>query len=76
MTIGEQACQVFANDVPVLDAIITGSNDYIFFTVPAETYAETGSLTLRFLFPDARQPGNGDSRTLAVAFESIMLSEK
>ena len=76
MTIGEQACQVFANDVPVLDAIITGSNDYIFFTVPADAYAETGSLTLRFLFPDARQPGNGDSRTLAVAFESIMLSEK
>ena len=76
MTIGEQPCQVFANDIPVLDAVITGSNDYLFFTVPASAYAETGSITLRFLFPDARQPGNGDQRILAVAFESIMLCEK
>ena len=76
MTIGEQSCQVFANNVPVLDAVISGSNDYLFFTVPASAYAETGSITLRFLFPDARQPGNGDQRILAVAFESIMLCEK
>lgn len=76
MTIGEQSCQVFANDVPVLDGVISGSNDYLFFTVPASAYAETGSITLRFLFPDARQPGNGDQRILAVAFESIMLCEK
>ena len=77
LAIGDQHCQVLANDTPVLDAIISGTNDYIYFTIPAEAYADyNGLITLRFLFPDACQPGNGDARTLAVAFESIMIAEK
>ena len=77
MTIGEQPCQILANDTPVLDATITGTEDYIFFTIPAEAYAESnGLIKLTFLFPDACQPGNGDSRILAVAFESLMIMEK
>ena len=45
------------------------------FTVPAETYADTGLLTLSFYFPDAREPGNGDPRLLAAAFRSLVLEE-
>ena len=73
MTNGIQPCQVLANDVPVFAGDIAGADDFVCFTIPAETYAETGVLILRFLFPEAREPGNGDPRILAVAFESIML---
>ena len=76
MTIGEQPCQVFANDTPVLDAVISTEDDYLLFYIPAEAYADTGLITLRFLFPDARQPDNGDTRTLAVAFQSLIIFMK
>lgn len=76
MTIGEQPCQVFANDTPVLDAVIFGADDYVLFNIPAESYADTGLVTLRFLFPEARQPDNGDTRTLAVAFQYLIIFKK
>ena len=76
MTNGNQPCLVLANDVPVFDGDIYGPADAASFIIPAGTYAETGVLTLRFFFPDAREPGNGDPRLLAVAFESITLEAR
>lgn len=73
MTIGEQPCRVYVNDIPVYDCIISGTQGWDYCTIPAGTYAETGVLKLRFDFPEARQPGNGDPRTLAVAFERLFI---
>ena len=72
---GYQLCSVLANDTPVGDFELTGGSCALSFIVPAETYADTGLLTLTFLFPDAREPGNGDSRLLAVAFGSLTVEE-
>ena len=72
-TNGAQSCQVLANDIPVFDGRLPADDTSVSFYIPAEAYAETGTLTLRFLFPDAREPGNGDPRLLAVAFESFTL---
>ena len=73
MTIGDQSCQVFANDVPVFDGIISGENGEVYFIIPEGAWSGSENLTLRFLFPEAREPGNGDPRILAVAFESLTL---
>ena len=73
MTIWDQPCQVFANDVPVFDGIISGENGEVYFIIPEGAWSGSENLTLRFLFPEAREPGNGDPRILAVAFESLTL---
>ena len=72
-TLGEQSCTIYANDTYICSDYLDGSVSEMSFVVPAEAYAETGYLTLRFLFPDAREPGTGDPRLLAVAFESLTL---
>ena len=72
---GLQSCTVLANETPVADMQLGYENNSFTFTVPAETYADTGLLTLSFYFPDAREPGNGDPRLLAAAFRSLVLEE-
>ena len=72
---GYQFCTVLANGTPVADLELTGESCALSFIVPAETYADTGLLTLTFLFPDAREPGNGDPRLLAAAFGSLTVEE-
>ena len=71
-TIGEQSCQVYAGETLLWEGVLAGPGE-ITFTLPAEARNEDGTVTLRFLFPDAAQPGNGDPRVLAAAFESITL---
>ena len=75
MTHGEQPCQVYANDTLVLDEILTTEDAYCFFTIPKEAWPD-GTLKLRFLFPQAAAPGTADTRELAVAFDSLTLSEE
>ncbi len=71
---GAQHVSVFANDLPVFDGEVPGPGVYS-FEVPAEAVSgETGQLTFRFLLPDAREPGNGDTRKLSLAFRSFMLT--
>lgn len=72
-TIGDQPCEVYANDILVASETLSMAEPDLIFTIPPETWSDTGLLTLRFVFPEARQPGNGDPRTLAVAFESLTL---
>lgn len=76
MTNGDQSCEIYANDTPVCSQTLPSETNELAFTVPADSWSRTGSLTLRFVFQDARQPGNGDPRTLAVAFTSLTLSDK
>lgn len=75
MVHGEQPCQVYANDTLVLDEIATTDEHYYLFTIPKEAWPD-GTLTLCFLFPEASPPGTSDTRELAVAFESLTLTEK
>lgn len=71
--IGEQPCDIYANDTHVRSETITSSEKDIFFYIPAECYADSGIIVLRFVFPEAKEPGNGDARILAVAFHSLLL---
>ena len=73
-TNGEQFCSIQANGTPVADLFLNTGDKPFTFMIPAETYADSGIVTLTFFFPDAREPGNGDPRLLAVAFESITLN--
>ena len=75
MTHGDQPCQVYANDTLILDDIATTEDAYCFFTIPKEAWPD-GTLTLRLLFPPASSPGANDTRELAVAFDSLTLTEK
>lgn len=74
MTIGEQPCQVYAGDTLLWEGTVSGPGE-VTFTLPAEAWNTDGSVTLRFSFPEARTPGNGDSRVLAAAFVSVTLEE-
>ena len=72
-TIGDQPCEIYANDTLVASETLSMAEPDLIFTIPPESWSGTGLLTLRFVFPEARQPGNGDQRLLAVAFESLTL---
>ena len=73
MQIGNQYCEIYANDTLVCEADMQEMGNELEFFVSADAWAESGVLTLRFLFPDAMEPGNGDPRLLSVAFESLTL---
>ena len=73
MTNGEQPCEVYANGVLVRSETLSNEEKDIIFCIPADCYAETGTIVLRFVFPEAREPGNGDTRILAVAFDSLFI---
>ena len=76
MTNGEQYCQVYAGEELIYDGYVSGPAGMV-LPVSPETLASVSPdsplLTFRFLFPDAKLPGNGDPRILAVAFESLSL---
>jgi len=73
MTIGDQPFEVFANDTLVASGTLSAPDTIVTFEIPTESWQEKGLLTLRFSFPEAKQPGNGDPRILAVAFDSLTL---
>ena len=73
MSIGTQICQIFANDVLLGDVEMYPGENELSFYIPAYAYDGYDSLTIRFLFPNARQPGSADPRILAFAFESLKL---
>ena len=76
MTIGgEQRCVVFANEKPVFDGTVSGGGE-LRIPLPQEMTEKGEPVTIRFDLPDAKQPGNGDPRLLAVAFESLSLEER
>ena len=73
VTNGDQPYEIWANDTQITSGTITEPDTTVSFEIPEDAWKEKGLLTLRFVFPDAKQPGNGDGRLLAVAFESIIL---
>ena len=73
MTLGMQYCQIFANDTLLGDIELYPGENELSFYIPAYAYEDTGTLTLRFLFPSAHEPNATDHRLLAVAFESLVL---
>ena len=73
VTNGDQPYEIWANDTQVASGTISEPDTTVSFEITEDTWQDKGLLTLRFVFPDAKQPGNGDGRLLAVAFESITL---
>ena len=73
MTNGEQPCEVYANDILLRSETLSNEEKDIIFYIPADCYAESGTIVLRFVFPNAGEPGNGDTRILAVAFDSLLI---
>lgn len=68
-----QRVSILINQQPVLEEEFSGSDIFeVVITVPAGTLRE-GSNTLRFELPDARLPGNGDTRELGLALFSLRL---
>ena len=73
---GFQWCEIEAGNQWVFgDELPEGPNE-LTFTIPASAIDEDGILTIRFHFPNACEPGNGDIRQLAVAFESLKIEAK
>ncbi len=72
VTNGAQTCRVFAGEETVYEG--PAEPGTISFDIPASGWDENGYLTLRFVFPDAKEPGNGDARKLGVAFQSMCFS--
>ena len=73
MLLGNQSCLVTAGDNLVYCDTLPADSQEIHFPIPADSLDEYGRLVLRFTFPDAWSPGNGDSRILAVAFRELRI---
>ena len=73
MTNGEQRCTISAGDEELYDGPIEAGTEYR-LNVTASAFDAEGGITFRFAFPDARQPGNGDRRELAAAFQRFRLA--
>ena len=71
-SMGMQICQLFANDVLLGDVEIYQGENELYFYIPDYAYEDTGTLTLRFLFPTACTTED-DPRLLAFAFETLTL---
>ena len=72
LSVGQQICQLFANDVLLGDVEIYEGENELYFYIPSYAYEDTKTLTLRFLFPTACTAGD-DPRLLAFAFETLTL---
>ena len=72
MTIGEQPYAVYAGETLLTTGTANGTGDEL-IEIPEELTGNREPITFRFVFPEARQPDNGDPRVLAVAFEAISL---
>ena len=73
-TLGQQKCRVYANDILLFDGRLEGRVDLV-LRIPQEAVAADEMLTFRFEIPDAKQPDNGDTRTLGISFESFYLQD-
>ncbi len=67
-SLGPQRTRIFLNDKLIYTGII-GNHE---IEIPASQF-RTAENEISFEFPDARQPGNGDPRTLAMAFKGMQL---
>ena len=75
MTNGQQSYEVYAGDVLLCEGSARGKGSAV-IPLPDELTGKREPVTIRFVFPDAKQPANGDPRVLAVAFESVALQER
>ncbi|MDP1931327.1 MAG: hypothetical protein Q8L60_07720 [Gammaproteobacteria bacterium] len=73
-TLGEQTVQIFLNDEPLLERRFDGAGEVELRIPVPDSLLQEGENIVRFDLPDARQPGNGDARILAVALRSFSLS--
>ena len=73
-TIGDQRYAVYADDRLIAEGRTDGKTKIV-IPIPEEIAAKDGIICFRFVFPDARQPENGDPRMLAVAFSELSLVE-
>ena len=75
MTNGTQQCDIEAGEQWLYSDELQNGPQEVRFGIPASAVDEDGILRLRFSFPNACEPGNGDQRLLAVAFESLVLEK-
>ena len=71
---GEQKMSIILNDILINEMNLTGSQQEIRIILP-KGVLKTGLNKLVFITPDACCPGNGDSRKLGFAVESIQIEE-
>ena len=71
-TFGKQSVSIFlnGNEIFAKDIDIWDGNMTIEFP---SALIKNGNNLLEFHFPDARQPGNGDNRLLALAIKSFQI---
>lgn len=70
---GTQHCTVYANEEKVFEADLTAGGDYSFLIPPSVTQEDT-TIGFRFELPGAVQASAADSRKLALAFRSFVLT--
>ena len=71
-----QHCLIKANNSLIFDKIITPEDcsGFLHILLPAESVeADDDTLVLEFNLPDATQPGNGDSRILGIALQTLSI---
>ena len=73
-TIGSQRYEVYADDSLIAEGTAEGKAETV-IPIPESAAEKDGIICFRFVFPDARQPENGDPRMLAVAFSELSLAE-
>ena len=73
MTNGVQWCAIEVGDELVFDDLLPEGRNTISFAIPASAVSEDGRMEIRFIFTDAREPGNGDGRRLTAAFEQLRI---
>ncbi len=75
MTNGAQWCAIEVGDELVFDDMLPEGRNTISFDIPASAVSGDGRLEIRFIFPDACEPGNGDGRLHAAAFEKLRIQD-
>jgi len=71
-TLGKQKITILMNGSEIYSDVINASDRII--EIPfKKTLLSNGMNTIEFDLPDARQPGNGDPRTLALALKSLQI---
>ena len=75
MTNGQQSYEVWAGDEKLCEGSVRGKGSAV-IPLPEALTGKREPVTVRFVFPDAKQPANGDPRVLAVAFESLAMRER
>lgn len=73
-TLGRQFVEVLVDGITVLSTEIEGPFSRL-FSLPLSV-VDDGRVRLEFLLPTARMPGNGDTRILALGFQSIKINCK